>query len=569
MRHRRRPFEPAVAYATAAQTRAAGAATDWEGNRLLTGRALASATLIAVLGFAAACGGGASTSTPAAASGTASTTAAATAPAAASSSKTLTIADSYGDPTGNWDPMETSLIATAEVLPNVVQTLVTFDAKGQLQPVLATSWEFKDPKTVIFHLRQNVKFSNGEPFDANAVKYTFDRIIGTDGAKFPVHSSYSSVASVQVIDPSTVQFNLNRVDPLLVKKTSGYQSAIVPPQYIQSKGEQYYQTHPVGTGPYLMTDYKEGSSVTLQANPDYWGGAPKIQKVVFQFLPDPTSRVSAVEAGSVALAQMIPPSQADAIKSLSGYTLGVAKTFTVYFVRIDVAHAPLNTEIARQAVNYAINKQEIISKILNGYGAMVNTVTVPTTFGYDPNIDPYPYDPAKAKQLMAQAGIKPGTQLTFDYDGSNGQFAEVAQAMADYLNAVGFNVKLQPEDFQTLYTNLVPKSNAGNMYEFFWGGGGTLDFDGTAVSSYQKGQYWNPSYDNPQVDALIKDEENTVDQNKRLQDFYQIDQIVHQAALDIPLYQTDDLWAVSKQLQGFVPPADEQVRLEQLSWAGK
>jgi peptide/nickel transport system substrate-binding protein len=534
---------------------------------MLTGRRLASAALIAVLGLAAACGGSPSSSSAGTQTSSSATTAAAQ--TAGNPGKTLVIADSYGDPTGNWDPMQTSLIATLEVLPNVIQPLVTFDSNGQLQPVLATSWSYADPKTVVVKLRQGVKFSDGEDFNADAVKFTFDRIIGSEGAKFPVHSTFSSVASVQVVDPYTVEFHLNRVDPLLVRKLTSYQSGIVPPQYMQSKGEKYFQTHPVGTGPYLMTDYKEGSSVTLQANPNYWGGAPRIQKVVFQFLPDPTSRVSAVEAGSVDLAQMIPPSQVDAIKALPNYTVGVAKTFTVYFVRIDVAHPPLNTAIARQAVNYAINKQEIINKILNGYGGMVNAVTAPTTFGYDPQIAPYPYDPAKAKQLLQQAGIKPGTELQFDYDGANGQFAEVAQAIADYLDAVGFNVKLQPEDFQTLYTDLVPKSKAGNMYEFFWGGGGTLDFDGTAVASYQKGQYWNPSYDDPKVDALIQDEENTVDQSKRLQDFYQIDQIVHDAALDVPLYQTDDLWAVSKQLQGFVPPADEQVRLAQLSWAGR
>ncbi len=535
---------------------------------MLIGRRLASAALIAVLGLATACGGAATTSTSTSASSS-GTAASAPAAAAANANKTLMIADSYGDPTGNWDPMETSLIATEEVLPNVVQSLTTFSTTGQLQPLLATSWSYTNPTTVVMKLRQGVKFSNGEPFNAAAVVYTYNRIIGPAGKKFPVASSFTSLASVKAIDNYTVQFNLNRVDPLFIRRTSGYQTGIVPPQYMQSKGEAYYQKHPVGTGPYVMTNYVEGSSVTLQANPNYWGGAPNIKKVEFQFLPNATSRVSAAEAGSVQLAQMIPPSQAAAIKGLSGYTLQVAKTFTVYFVRIDVKHAPLTTDIARQAVNYAINKQQIISKILNGYGAMVNTVFVPQTFGYTQSIQPYPYDPAKAKQLMAQAGIKPGTPLTFEYDGSNTQFAEVAQAIADYLNAVGFNVKLQPEDFQTLYTNLVPKSNAGNMYEFFWGGGGSLDEDGLAVSSWQTGQYWNPSYSNPQIDALIKDEENTVNQQQRLADFTKINQIIHTAALDIPLYQTDDLWAVSNQVKGFVPPPDEQVRLQTLSWASQ
>lgn len=528
---------------------------------MLIGRRLAPVALIAVLGLAAACGGAASTSTPGSAASSSST--------AANANRVLKIADSYGDPTGNWDPMETALIATEEVLPNVVQSLTMFGTNGKLQPLLATSWKYTNSKTVVMDLRQGVSFSNGEPFNAAAVVYTFDRIIGPQGAKFPVHSSFTSLASVKAVNNYTVQFNLNRVDPLFVQKTASYQAAIVPPQYMKSKGEKYYQKHPVGTGPYIMTNYVEGSSVTLKANPKYWGGAPNIQNAEFEFLPNATSRVSAAEAGSVQLAQMIPPSQAPAIKALSGYTLQVAKTFTVYFVRIDVAHAPLTTAIARQAVNYAINKQEIIKKILNGYGGMVNTIAVPQTFGYDPNIQPYPYDPTKAKQLMAQAGIKPGTKLTFTYDGSNTQFAEVAQAIADYLDAVGFNVKLQPEDFQTLYTDLVPKSKAGNMYEFFWGGGGTLDMDGIVVPSYQKGQYWNPSYYNPKVDALIKAEENTVNQSQRLQDFYQIEQIVHTAALDVPLYQTDDLWAVSNQVKGFVPPPDEQVRLQELSWASQ
>jgi len=529
----------------------------------------------AVVATLAGCGGstsstgnsttGSGTSNSSAANGTAGNstgqTTSSTKPAV--DNKTLVIADGLGDPQ-NWDPIATFVIAWGEVANNIFDGLVYRGPDLKIQPGLATSWDYKDPKTLEFTLRKGVKFQDGEPFNAQAVKFTFDRLLADK--KSPQLSNYTSIKSVQVVDDYHVIFHLNSVDPVLITKLSGYGGMIVPPQYIQQHGDAYFGDHPIGTGPFKVVDYQKGSSVTLQANPDYWGGAPKLQKVTIKFIPDANTRISEMQAGTVDIVETVPPSQTSVVKSNPNFNLDAVGSPTVDELRFDVGQPLMGNVKVRQAINYAIDKNAIIQKILGGYAKPISTFQGSASFGNDPSLKPYPYDVQKAKDLLKQANVPANTTLTLGYDGSDSTFAEVAQAVAEELQQVGLTVKLQPQDTNTFYNQLIPGGKAGAMYEFGWGGW-TLDFDNTADLLYSKGQFWNPHYSNPQVDQLLNTERSTNDQTVRQQAFNKLDALLQSQAVEVPLYQTDTIWAVRKDITGWVTPPDERMDLKDVSFS--
>ncbi|MCL6454197.1 MAG: ABC transporter substrate-binding protein [Alicyclobacillus sp.] len=519
----------------------------------------------------AGCGGGASGSSSSGGGGAnapaqnaaSNSTAASGTSKPAVNSNTLVIADGLGDPQ-SWDPIATFVIAWGEIANNIFDGLVYRGPDLKIQPGLATSWTYKDPKTLEFTLRKGVKFQDGEPFNAEAVKFTFDRLLADK--KSPQLSNYTSIQSVQVVDDYHVIFHLKTVDPVLITKLAGYGAMIVPPQYIKEHGDSYFANHPIGTGAYQVVDYKPGESVTLKANPDYWRGAPKIQNIQIKFVPDANTRMSMMQAGTVDIVEDVPPAQAQMVKSDPNFNLDVAGSPTVSEIRFDTSKPYMNNVDVRQAINYAIDKNAIIQKVLNGYGQPVSTFQGAQSFGNDPNLKPYPYDPQKAEQLLQKAGVPKGTTLTLTYDGSDSTFSEVAQAVQEELQQVGLNLKLQPEDTNTFYNQLIPQGKAGDMHEFGWGGW-TLDFDNTAELLYSKGQFWNPDFSNPQITALLNQERSTNDQSVRQQAFYKMDQLLQQLAVEVPLYQQDTIWAVRNSIQGWVTPPDERMDLWDLSYS--
>lgn len=463
----------------------------------------------------------------------------------------------------NWDPTATFLVAWGAVGSNIFDGLVRRDTHLKLQPGLATSWKYTNPTTLAFTLRQGVKFQDGEPFDANAVKFTFDRL--SADTKSPQHDNYSSIKSVQVVSPYKVIFHLSSVDPVLITKLAGYGAMIVPPKYIKQHGNTYFGNHPIGTGPFQVVSYKRDNSLLMQANKSYWGGAPKLAKVLIRFIPDPNTRLQEMQAGHVDIVEGVPASQVSQVKSATNFNLDAVGAPTVYSVRFDTALAPANNLYFRQAINYAVDKNAIIQKILNGYGKPISTFQGDISFGNDPNLKAYPYNVAKAKELLKKSGVKPGAAITFDYIGTDATFAEVAQAIQEELQAIGLNVKLQPQDISTFYNTLIPHEKAGQMYESGWGGW-TLDFDNTAYLLYHKGEFWNPDFTNPQVEKLLTAERSTNDQSKRAQVFHQMDAVLHQQAIEVPLYQADTIWAVRKGIQGWVTPPDERMDLQSVKF---
>lgn len=465
----------------------------------------------------------------------------------------------------NWDPIDTFLLDWSTVATSVYEGLVDRSLDLELQPGLAESWEYLDDKTLQFKLREGVQFHNGEPFNAEAVKFTFDRLLGPEGQKGPQYSNYTSIESVEVVDEFTVNMKLKSPDPVLLTKLAGYGAVIVPPKYVQENDDDHFNNNPVGTGPFKMTEYKRDQSIVLEKNEEYWKeGLPKLDKVSFKVIPEASTRLAELQTGKIDIMKRVEVAQADTIKDTGFLKLMEVGTPTVYSLRFDTAKKPVDDVRVRQAINYAIDKTAIIDEILGGYGMPISTFQSELSFGDNPDLEPYPYDPEKAKELLKEAGVAEGTALEVFIPGDDGNFKEITQAVAFYLEEVGLKTNINSVDGTTLISDLIPSGDAGHMYRQGWGGW-TLDFDNTAYLMYHEGEQWNPSFKDAKVEELLQAQRNTVDQDEREAIFKELTEVLYELAPEVNLFQAVDLYAVNERVENFQPPHEDRLRLEEVS----
>lgn len=466
-----------------------------------------------------------------------------------------------GDPQ-NWDPIDTFLLDWSTIATSVFEGLVDRNLDLEIQPGLATEWEYVEENVLQFKLREGVTFHNGEPFNADAVKFTFDRLLGEEGAKGPQQPNYTAIDHVEVVDDYTVNFHLKYKDPVLITKLAGYGAVIVPPNYIQENGDEHFNNNPVGTGPFKMTKYERDNVVVLEKNENYWKeGLPKLDKVTFKIIPEASTRLAELQTGKIDIMKRVERSQTQAVEDSSFLSLSVAGTPTVYALRFDTDEKPLDDPKVRQALNYAVDKEAIIEEILGGYGNPISTFQSELSFGNNPNLEPYPYDPEKAKELLAEAGVEEGTILDIYTPGNDATFKEVVQAVAFYLEQVGLQANIQTVDANTLTSELMPNGDAGHMYRMGWGGW-TLDFDNTAYLLYHEGEFWNPDFYDEKVEELLAAERATVDQAEREEIFMELTERLYELAPQLYLYQDMAMFGVNDRVKNFQTPHDDRIRLE-------
>jgi peptide/nickel transport system substrate-binding protein len=471
---------------------------------------------------------------------------------------TLTVA-LHQDP-GNWDPIATFLVSWGAVGSQVFDGLLMRTPDMKLVPALATKWEFLEKNTKLrFTLRQNVKFHNGEPFDAEAVKFTFDRLLGEEGKKGPQQSNYNAIDKVVVVNASTVDFILKNPDPVLLTKLAGYGAMIVPPKYIKEKGSQYFGMNPVGTGPFSFTEYKPKISFSLARNAAYWGGAPKLDALVYRFISEPATQAAELQAGRLDLANQVPLAMLDTLRKDS--KLGVVSMDgpVALALRYNTQRGIMKDREVRRALTMAVDRDAIIKTILLGNAKPIASFQGTLSFGNDPALKPLPFNPAQAKVMLAKAGVKPGTQIQLDFRGPDSNFREVAQAVAGYLQAVGVTVALKPYETNVLLNDIIPNGKTGEMWQNQWGGW-TFDFDNTAYAMYYTKQRWNPYDDDVKLNALLHTQRNTWDQVARKATLQEISRYVAEQALEMPLYSLNTIYGLNKRAKNLALPADGRFR---------
>ncbi|MGH6761115.1 MAG: ABC transporter substrate-binding protein [Phyllobacterium sp.] len=464
---------------------------------------------------------------------------------------------------GSWDPIDTFLVNWASVATNIFDGLTYRGPDLKLVPGLATSWEeLDDGKRIRFKLREGVKFHNGEPFNAEAVKFTFERLLGDEGAKGPQRSNYVAIDKIEIVDDTTVDFHLKEPDPVLLTKLAGYGAMIVPPKYIQEKGDDFFNANPVGTGPFKFVSYEPKVGIKLQAFADHWGGAPKLSELEYRFITEPSTAVAELQAGRVdiVIPPTIPIGMIPTIEADPKLEIVTSPGPTVYALRYNTRDGITKDERVRKALILGVDRDTIIKSILGGQAEAIASFQSALSFGYDPTMAPLPYDPEQAKALLKEAGVAPGTAVQIDIRGNDATFNEVVQAVASYLQIIGINATIKPYETNVLLNDIIPQGKTGAMFQQSWGGW-TFDYDNTAYSMYHSGEKWNPYDNDPKMNELLESQRSITDRAKREEILKQIANYAAERSLEMPLYNLNAIFGVNKRVKNFTPVPDSRLRL--------
>jgi peptide/nickel transport system substrate-binding protein len=421
----------------------------------------------------------------------------------------------------------------------------------QLEGNLAESWRVVNDTTWQFKLKRNVKFHNGEPFDAAAVKYSIERMLNPkQGA--PGRTSIATIDHVDVVDPYTVNVITKAPFPLLgVRMSPGHCGTvgIVPPKYLAQVGDAGFAVKPVGTGPYKFVEWVKDERLVLEANKDYHRGAPAIERLIFRPVPELTTRVAALMSGQADLVSDIPPDQTGKIQS-SGNAHVEISSLGGFVIMVKMTNylmpGPWQDVRVRKAINYAIDMDTIIKTVLEGYGVVLGVPLEKEAFGFNPNIKWYGYDPERAKALLRDAGYANGFEMTLH--APNRRYMndiEVMQAMAQMLNKVGIKAKVEVWE-QSIYTTKWRKRELLPAYMTAWGGAGVFDGDLLTSSLHSKSAL--AIFKDDALDKMLEEAQATNDPERRKAIYWKAQELIYEQAPIIKAYQQAHIFGVSNRL---------------------
>jgi peptide/nickel transport system substrate-binding protein len=452
------------------------------------------------------------------------------------------------------DPYTHTTVAWQNFTASMIEQLVYFDPdKPQILPGLATSWRNVDDKTLELKLRQGVKFTNGEAFDAASAKYSLDMLI--KAAPYSIWSG--SFASVEAVGTDTIRV-ISKQPTGIVLPTLARGSYMYPATYHKEQGEKFGAA-PVGTGPYKFVSYEKGSLLTLEANPNYWGGKPTYTKLMFRIIPEEAARVAALKTGEVQLITQISGASIPELSAASNVSLvkrtGLRQSAAFFDTTLDT---PIKNKLVRQALNYAVDKQALV-KLFGGEASVLEgqfvTSGVP---GFNTSIKAYPYDPAKAKQLLAQAGFPNGFETTFAWTiGATALDKEMGQAVAGYFEQVGLKLKQQPLEYATFRTTF--REGQGKIGPLFQWALLTPPDPEMTLSIYGPGSLYRRFPNGGTVDELMTAGAKETDPAKRAKIYSDLLAFWHDDPFGVYLIVPNDLYGAAKNLKGFTPRADQMV----------
>lgn len=351
----------------------------------------------------------------------------------------------YGTEPNSLDPQIMQGVNEASVLDNIMEGLFALDRNNVPSVRLAESYKQLDDKTWQFNIRKGISFSNGEPLTAESVKVTYERSRSTT---IPIKNTYAddiNLDTIEIVDDHTVKFHLTDPTPFILARMAD-DHLLFPPQYLANNDASAVARKPIGTGPYVLEDWVSGASLTLVPNKSYWGSPkPKLQKVVFQILPDGSSRVNNLKTGAVQLINYLDPSLIPLVKGASGLAVASSSVERRVYAGFNTKLKPMDDVRVRQAINYGTDVESICKTVLAGTVTRMKTwAEIPYN---DANVKGYNYDPEKAKSLLQDAGFGSGLTLTFDVDNSSylggSQFPE---AIASSLAKVGVTININRID---------------------------------------------------------------------------------------------------------------------------
>jgi peptide/nickel transport system substrate-binding protein len=451
------------------------------------------------------------------------------------------------------DPHMSASLPTWNIARNVFDSLLTRDLKTfGYKPGLAESHRLVNDTTWQFKLRRGVKFHNGEDFNAEAVKFSVERILNPD-QKSPSRGQNLLVERVEIVDPYTVNIITKKPMPMLRERVTspGYTGTIpmVPPRYVREKGDQHFAAHPVGTGAFRVTRWVKGEDVELEANPAYWGGAPKIKTVVFKTIPEPATRVSALLTGQADIIASVPPDSIDLVKKDPKARISETDVDGIppHIQFNAMKGGPLANGRVRQALGATIDMDLVVKRLLRGHGVQRPLPLDPRAFGYNASLPLHKPDLDRAKKLLAEAGHPNGQgvpELVMIYP-TGGRYL-MGESVAEYVSQqfakVGVRVKLSPAEYGTWLAQMRDKKSF-DLGMMGWGGGGRFEVGDTLFFQFHSGSPYS-WLNSPEFDQALDRAREAMDPEARKQLYAKAQEIVYNLAAVLPPHQTNSIYGV-------------------------
>jgi peptide/nickel transport system substrate-binding protein len=454
----------------------------------------------------------------------------------------------------NLDP-RLALDAVSERINQLIYSkLVRFDERLNIVPDLAESWENPDPRTYIFHLKKNALFHDGAEVTSRDVKYTFESIIdpALGSAK---RGSYSSLDRIDTPDPWTVVFKLKEpYAPFMVSMVQG----IVPVSSAGSGGKSL-SSKPVGSGPFRFADWKQGDRIELIANENYYGGLPKMERVVFRIIPDETTRFLEIEKGGVHFIQNgLSPDMLPRLKENENLKLLTGPGTNYSYLGFNLEDPILKNKKVRQAIASAIDREKIIDNILRGTASPATGLLPPQHWAYEGQVARYPYDPSRAARLLDEAGFRdpdgdgPETRFKLIYKTSQNQLKRrIAEVIQRDLKKIGIGVEIRSYEWGTFFSHI--RSGNFQIYSLTWVGITEPDIyyyifhsDNIPPQGANRGRYRNS-----QLDRLLERGRRTLSREERKAIYGQVQKII---AADVPyvsLWHETNVAVMRADVEGF------------------
>jgi peptide/nickel transport system substrate-binding protein len=446
--------------------------------------------------------------------------------------------------------------------PLVIYDYSTNTWKGRL----AESWEFEGKKWTI-HLRKGIKFSDGSPFTSHDVAFSYNLMKNLKSTL--QRSQVRDAVEIQTPDDHTVIIITKRTrvtfidrgmrNRYILSKAAAekhIRKIVVEEKKSRRSKEKvkrkrleidFSKYPPIGTGPYTVASFRRDADTVLRRNETYWGEKPQIREIIWRRVTEEAARVAGLEAGQADLIDHVPVHEIPRLERHPRLRIEKVAGLRIYFFGLNPGFKPWDNKLVRQAANYSVDADSIVKNIFDGNGFVLDGPAAPHLIGHNPNLHRYPYDPKKAKELLAKAGHKNGVDVKLYFNpGRYAKTLEVVQVVKEQMRKGGFRIELVPQEWVVYWGR--GGINGGKLPFYYIGRGGVLDADIFWEQYFRTGVSKRLAYSNPELDTLIKKEQGLSNHEERVKVLQKAGKIIIDDVPFIPLYHLADTYGVSKDI---------------------
>ncbi len=463
----------------------------------------------------------------------------------AAAEKTLRVA-TYGLPPGLGNPHTSTNHPTIFTWMAFFDTITYVDAQGTTNPGLAVAWESKGTDTWLLTLRPGVKFQNGEAFNANAVVANLEYLLSEKGRTTSVFREIHGLASARAVDDLTVEIRTKIPNPILAAQLGTLR--VFAPGHWADLGPEAFAKQPIGTGAFMATDWDVGKVEGVAFN-NGWR-SPKVDRLEIIELPENATRVAGVQSGQIDIALRISPDGKEAIESGGGTLLAVPVPSVTVMAIITTKEGPLQDVRVRRAINYGVNKEAYIAALFLGQTVPASQPADRATNGYQTGIAPYPYNPEKAKQLLAEAGYPDGFEFIVEFVAS-GVTADIYQYAAQNLAQIGVMMELRTMPISDLIGKIFKRTPwEGSAFGMDYGSGPSIDAL-RSLNSLHSCRFFNAWYCDEEIMPTIEAANQEFDLDKRAELVAQVMQRYHDQASALYFNESVEFDGLAKNVRNY------------------